>query len=342
MTICIIAGKGDLPKMAIKKLQSEGKKFQLVLIADQDYDDEIKNYSHQIFPFGYIGHFLKFTKKNKISKIVMVGSVKKPSLSALKFDKMGMLLASEILKQKLFGDDNLLSTIVNFFEKKGLKIIGIEEIIDNLLVEKGVLGNIKPNKGNFQDINSNNISLFLGSNLHSVSYPINNSSRLNYVSILRKKLTEKELFDHSLFENKDFISSILSEISKQIDLDIVENLKDIKCFPVFVSSEVYQPTNKNTFLIGDAFFALPPTFAQGASQSIEVAHEIYKNLEGETNQFNNERIKRIKMINTKSKFNYFAFHLSNPLIIWIRNIVMSYLVKNKKFINNYLGKIYKD
>ena len=44
----------------------------------------------------------------------------------------------------------------------------------------------------------------------------------------------------------------------------------------------------------------------------------------------------------KSKFNYFAFHLSNPLIIWIRNIIMSYLVKNKKFINNYLGKIYKD
>tara|TARA_B100000767_G_scaffold232552_1_gene224505 strand:- start:6 stop:1157 length:1152 start_codon:yes stop_codon:yes gene_type:complete len=197
-------------------------------------------------------------------------------------------------------------------------------------------------KGNFQDINSNNISLFLGSNLHSVSYPINNSSRLNYVSILRKKLTEKELFDHSLFENKDFISSILSEISKQIDLDIVENLKDIKCFPVFVSSEVYQPTNKNTFLIGDAFFALPPTFAQGASQSIEVAHEIYRNLESEINQFNDERIKRTKMINMKSKFNYFAFHLSNPLIIWIRNIIMSYLVKNKKFINNYLGKIYND
>ena len=34
----------------------------------------------------------------------------------------------------------------------------------------------------------------------------------------------------------------------------------------------------------------------------------------------NERIKRIKMINMKSKFNYFAFHLSNPLTIWIRNI----------------------
>ena len=197
-------------------------------------------------------------------------------------------------------------------------------------------------KDNFKEINPNNISLSLGSNLHSVSYPINKGSQFNFVCILRKKFTTKELSDHSLFEKKGFISSVLYEISKQIDPHIVKNLKDIRCFPIFVSSKVHQPANKNTFLIGDAFFTLPPTFAQGASQSIEVAHELYKNLEGENNQFNNERIKRTKMINLKSKFNYFAFHLSNPAIVWIRNIIMSYLVKNEKFINNYLGKIYKD
>jgi salicylate hydroxylase len=198
------------------------------------------------------------------------------------------------------------------------------------------------NRDNLKEINPNNISLSLGSNLHTVLYPTNMGNQFNFVSIFRKKLTSKELSDHSLFENKGFISSIISEISKQIDPDIINNLKDIRCFPIFVSSEVYQPANKNTFLIGDAFFALPPTFAQGASQSIEVAHEIYTNLDGEIHKFTNERIKRIKMINIKSKFNYFAFHLSNPLLIWIRNTIMCYLVKNKKFINNYLGKIYKN
>ena len=197
-------------------------------------------------------------------------------------------------------------------------------------------------KADLKEINPKNISLSLGSNLHSVIYSINNSSQLNFVCIYRKKLTMKELSNYSLFENKDFISFILSEISEQIDSDIVKNLKNIKCFPVFVSSEVYQPTNNNTFLIGDAFFTFPPTFAQGASQSIEVAHEIYRNLENENNRFTSQRIKRTKMINMKAKLNYFAFHLSNPLIIWIRNILMNYLVKNKKFINNYLGKIYKD
>ena len=159
---------------------------------------------------------------------------------------------------------------------------------------------------------------------------------------MRKKLSNSELIDYSLFEKSEFISSILSETSKQVGPDIIKNLKDIKCFPVFVSSEIHQPINKNTFLIGDAFFAFPPTFAQGASQSIEVAYELYKNLENEDNQFNIERIERTRMINWKSKFNYFAFHLSNPLLIWIRNSLMKYLVKNDRFINSYLGKIYKN
>jgi len=195
---------------------------------------------------------------------------------------------------------------------------------------------------NLQGIDPSNISLSLGFNLHSVSYPIDNRGQFNFISILRKKLNIKELSDYSLFEKKYFISSILSEISKQVDPDIIKNLKDIRCFPVFVSSEIYQPINKNIFLIGHAFFSFPPTFAQGASQSIEAAHEVYKNLENLISEFNYERIKRTKMINLKSKFNYFAFHLSNPVLIWVRNMLLKYLVKNNKFINSYLGKIYKN
>ena len=193
-----------------------------------------------------------------------------------------------------------------------------------------------------KEINPDNISLFLGSNLHSVLYPINSKEQFNFISILRKKLSTKELSNYSLFENKDFVASIITEISRQVAPETIKNLRNIKCFPIFVSSDVYEPKYKNTFIIGDAFFALPPTFAQGASQSIEVAHELFKNLENENNQFNYERVKRVKMIDMKSKFNYFTFHLSNPLIIWIRNLIMRKLVKNKNFINSYIGKVYKD
>ena len=193
-----------------------------------------------------------------------------------------------------------------------------------------------------QKIDPKNISLFLGSNLHSVIYPINKNNQFNFVSILRKGLSDQELSNYNLFDSNDFILSALTEISKQVDPHIVKNLKDIKCFPIFVSSEIYQPTNKNIFLIGDAFFTFPPTFAQGASQSIEIVHELYKNFGNEFNQFTNQRIKRTKMIDRKSKLNYFTFHLNNSLSNFLRNLLIKYLVKNQRFIDSYLGKIYKD
>jgi len=213
----------------------------------------------------------------------------------------------------------------------------IKPIYFNSIAIRATIDKVK-----IQNVNYNNISLFLGHNFHSVVYPINKNNEFNFIGLLRKKLTQKEIDNYSLFESRSFVSSILSEMSKKIDQNILNNLKNIKCFPVFVSKEIYHPKTKNIFIIGDAFFTFPPTFAQGASQSIEVAFEIYKNFNNITDQFSNLRIKRTSMINRKSKFNYFAFHLCNPLMVFIRNLLMKYLVKNNKFINSYLGKIYKN
>ena len=47
------------------------------------------------------------------------------------------------------------------------------------------------------------------------------------------------------------------------------------------------------------------------------------------------------MVNIRSKLNQFAFHLSNPLTTFARNILLKRLVKNKKFLENSLGKIYR-
>jgi len=273
-----------------------------------------------------------------------------------------------------FLKNKLPSNLINY-NKKVIEIQNVSEIIkvifednssiecDYLIISDGIFSKtrslitnkeIKPryfksiairgtiDQKDLQNIDHKNISLFLGSNLHSVVYPVNKNGQLNFVTILRKSLSIGELADYSLFDSKEFVSSTLSQISKQIDVNIIENLKEIKCFPIFISTEIPQPKNENTFLIGDAFFAFPPTFAQGASQSLEVAHELYQNFENENHQFNEERIKRTKMINRKSRLNYFAFHLSNPLMCFVRNLIMRYLVKNRKFINNYLGKIYKN
>ena len=198
------------------------------------------------------------------------------------------------------------------------------------------------NRKNFKNISYNNISLFLGSNFHSVVYPVDKNSEFNFIGIFLKNFTNNQLQNYSLFSESSFISSILSELSGQIDKNILENINNIKCFPIFISNKIYDQQHKNIFLIGDAFFASPPSFAQGASQSIEAAFELFEYINKNSNDFNKRRIKKTKMINNRSKFNHFVFHLSNPLIIFVRDFILRNLVKNKKFLENYLGKIYKN
>ena len=196
-------------------------------------------------------------------------------------------------------------------------------------------------KKDFKNIDFGNISLFLGSNGHSVIYPVGADSELNFICILRKHLNKEDLNNHLLFKDKNFINSIKYDLSNHIEKNIINNLNNIKCFPIFASKEIYYPKKNNIFIIGDAFYTFPPTFAQGASQSIEAAFELYENFGMNAEEFNLKRIKKVKLINKRSKLNHFAFHLSNPFMIFFRDLLMRYLLKNKKFINNYLGKIYK-
>ena len=53
------------------------------------------------------------------------------------------------------------------------------------------------------------------------------------------------------------------------------------------------------------------------------------------------RTERTKLIKKRSTFNYFGFHISNPFLKIVRNEFLKRLVKNRNFINSYLGKIYK-
>ncbi len=190
-------------------------------------------------------------------------------------------------------------------------------------------------------IDKNNILLFLGSDFHHVIYPVSPKGDLNLIAIMKYKLSVEEQKNYSLFNDKFFIQKILGNIPSE-NKEFFKNLKELKIFPVFVSDNFFEVTNKNINLIGDAFFAFPPSFAQGASQSIEGAHELFESIENNSNtNFFKNRVNKTKMVNNRSKFNQFAFHLSNPLTILFRNIFLKKLVRNKKFLEIYLGKIYR-
>ena len=205
----------------------------------------------------------------------------------------------------------------------------------NTLAIRGIL--TKPP----ENIDNESISLFLGSDFHHVIYPINSNRDLNFIAIMKHYLSSEEQKNYSLFNDNFFIKKVLEKIPLKNKV-FLNDLEELKIFPVFVSNDFFKMKHSNMYLIGDAFYAFPPSFAQGASQSIESAYELFKSLENsmEGNFFKN-RVIKTKMVNNRSKFNQFIFHLSNPLTKFFRNMFLKRLVKNKKFLEGYLGKIYR-
>jgi len=266
----------------------------------------------------------------------------------------------KFLKEKLFS--NLIrfnKTIVSVKQDQDIIKIkfndGATEEVDYLVIADGIFSHTKSIiekkifKPNYYgavvvrtqikakealEFKTENISLFMSSKAHLVSYQVNNNGDINVVCILRKKLIEKksieELLSEKFFNKNKYLLSLFKG--------------DLKSWPIYTSSKPAKSILKKVFYIGDAFYTFPPTLAQGASQSIESAKELYDllidNKQDVENIYFEKRLKKTIMINNRSRLNYFMFHFSNPVLKIFRNQLLKQLIKSKSFINRYLGKIY--
>ena len=277
--------------------------------------------------------------------------------TTLKRSKLIEFLLSNIPKDKIIFNSDLIN--IEEYEKLKLSFSdNTKEEFDYIVAADGVYSRTKeilfkkegtPKyfnsialRGNIQNFENSDISLYLGSNFHFVIYPINQNNEFNFISIVRKKLVGSEITNRCLFKDKNFINNLMSQISSKSDLNLSELVNEIKCFPIFVSKKIKIPNNKNIFLMGDAFFSFPPSFAQGASQSIESANDLFNDLNNNLSNYYKKRVLKTKQINYRSSINHHAFHIANPINVFFRNIFLKYLSKNKSFLENYLGKIYKN
>ena len=222
--------------------------------------------------------------------------------------------------------DGIFSNTRSFFEMKK-----VEPRFKKAIAVRVIL-----NSKSELDINEENISLMLGSNSHIVLYPINKKKELNMVCIMRCKKYEPD-------KVKQLVQEIVLRQNPKLK-NIFEN--EIKTWPLYFTSKIIPSSNKKVFYIGDAFNGFLPTLAQGAGQSIESAFEIFNlltkdKIDKENNYFE-IRSKRVKIIRSRSNFNFFAFHFSSKIMQNIRNLFLKFLVKRRFFVKRYLGKVYKN
>ena len=267
----------------------------------------------------------------------------------------------EFLKDKLFTNNFRFGKEIKKISKLKDKLLinfkdNTNDLVDFIIVSDGVFSNtksiienkiIKPKYNGSVAIrtvvkfseefnyDSKNISLIMLPKAHIVIYPINKKNDFNVVCIVREKLSQT--YD---------INSI---ISKKI-LSIDKNFKnlfngDLKLWPVYITEKPMQSIYSNVFYLGDAFYTFSPALAQGASQSIESAYELFnlilENKKNIKNLYFKKRLKKTNLVNNRSKLNYFSFHLSNSLIVKIRNFIIKKISQSDKYLNYYLRNIYQ-
>ena len=266
----------------------------------------------------------------------------------------------KFLKERLLSNSLIFGKKIKNVESSNFKINiffddGSSDEVDYLIIADGVFSNTKSiiekksfkpiyygsiairNQIKIQDIpnlNSNNISLIMGSRAHLVLYPVNQIKEFNSVCIIRR------------VRNNEDIKTILENTIFKENNSLVNLFKgNLRSWPIYVSNKPIKSIYKNILYIGDAFYTFPPTMAQGVSQAIEAANEVFNLIKNNNKNMQNEyfksRLKRTHLIKKRTELNYFVFHVSNRVLKILRNKVLKILVKNTKFISIYLGKIYK-
>ncbi|MBR1647983.1 MAG: UDP-2,3-diacylglucosamine diphosphatase LpxI [Alphaproteobacteria bacterium] len=148
----IIAGGGDLPKQLIEYCQKIKRDFFVLAIegnADKDLvNDEIP---HLFLRLGQAGTGFKKMREEKVEEVVMIGTICRPSFKDLIPDLKTAAFFTKI-GAKALGDDGLLRAVIKEIEGENMRVVGIHEVMDGLLVKEGVLGKKKPSSSDMIDI----------------------------------------------------------------------------------------------------------------------------------------------------------------------------------------------
>ena len=147
----IIAGNGTMPATVAEAACEAGRPVHVIAIQGAARP-EIEAHPHTWVSFGEIGRVLKILKNEGCDDLVIIGGVQRPKLDELRFDFGALRNLPAILRLLAGGDNSILSGVVEFFEKKGFRVIGAHDIAPDLLATLGPMGKKRPSAQDQTDI----------------------------------------------------------------------------------------------------------------------------------------------------------------------------------------------
>lgn len=140
----IIAGGGALPAMLAAAVVGSGRPVFVLALDGHADAASLAPFPHQRLRLGAIGEGLSALRSRGIADLVLVGTVRRPSLFSLMPDAEGARLLGRIGRAAFAGDDGLLKAIVRVLEEEGFRVHGVQAILSELTAPEGVLTRLAP------------------------------------------------------------------------------------------------------------------------------------------------------------------------------------------------------
>lgn len=145
--VALIAGGGQLPADIADALAGSGHP-PFVFRVQGEATADLSGYPGVELPLEAFARLVPILKRERITHLAMAGSIaRRPELRALEFGWSLLPIAFRIARALLSGDDRILSTVIGYVERHGIRVVGAHEILPDLLAGEGVLTRLGPAKG---------------------------------------------------------------------------------------------------------------------------------------------------------------------------------------------------
>ncbi|MGC8475801.1 MAG: LpxI family protein [Acetobacteraceae bacterium] len=142
--IGIIAGGGWLPAALAAALAAEGRGLFLVGIEGHADPAALAPHPHVMLRLGAAGAILEALRQAGCRELVLLGTIRRPSLAALRPDTGGARILARLGRAFFAGDDGLLSAVIRVLGEEGFTVRGAQELLPGLLAPPGPLTRARP------------------------------------------------------------------------------------------------------------------------------------------------------------------------------------------------------
>jgi DUF1009 family protein len=147
----VVSGGGELPRAIAESARDAGREV-FVLALRGSSDDWVSGFRHEWVALGETGKAFKELHAADVGEILLAGKVERPKFSDIRLDAKSVMLAPRVMAAALKGDDAMLRSLVELFEREGFRVIGAAEAAPNLIAGVGPLGKKRPSPDQEEDI----------------------------------------------------------------------------------------------------------------------------------------------------------------------------------------------